>query len=108
VPGGAIDFQLNEIGATIPDLSDHGRPFQFDPLRRPGQGMHEAPQMRFPSPNLEVEIVLSIPHSRTGLRCFPRGSQRRLRKCRSARESEHCAQQTGRSNRFHAAHIASN
>lgn len=57
----AVGFELHQIGAAIPDFSDDGGSLVFDPGRGARQGMQEALQMRFPSADLEVEIVLPIP-----------------------------------------------
>jgi hypothetical protein len=70
--------------------------------------MHQAPQIRFPGPDLEVEIMLPIPlRGRSGLHPFPGCRRRRLRTGRSICDSEQVAQHTGGQSRFDVPHIAS-
>ena len=55
-----INLQLNQIGAPIPNLPNDASPLIFDPDIRATQRVLEAPEVRFPSPNLKVKIVLPI------------------------------------------------
>lgn len=60
-----IDVELHQIGATVPDLSNDGGTFVFDPGPGPGQGTNEARQASFPGADLEVEVVLPISRRRS-------------------------------------------
>src|SRR5258708_6280558 len=56
----AGDLELQEVGAAVPDFVNDRSALIFDPGRGAGQGIQEALYARFPSTNLEVEIVLPI------------------------------------------------
>jgi hypothetical protein len=56
----AIDLEFNQIGAPIPHLPNDAGALIFDPDIGATQGVLEAPEVRFPSANLKVKIVLAI------------------------------------------------
>lgn len=60
------------MGSAIPDLSDEGSPFLFDPGSGTGQGMQAARPVSFPSPHLEVKIMLTISFCASQLRTCSR------------------------------------
>src|SRR5262249_60286783 len=72
VTGRPIGLELDEIGAAVPDLPDHGRALVLEPRRGPGQGALEAAEARLPGADLEIEIVLPVPR-RGGLMGFGGG-----------------------------------
>jgi hypothetical protein len=64
----AIDLEFNQIRAPIPKLPNDAGPLIFDPSVEAAQRVLEAPEVRFPSANLKVKIVLAIPLRQGGLR----------------------------------------
>ena|SRR5216683_4266349 len=61
VPLLAIGLELQQIGASIPNLSNDGSSVKFNPGGGASERMHQAPEVSFPSTKLEVEIVLAVP-----------------------------------------------
>src|ERR1700722_2919643 len=69
-----LDFQLNEIRATIPDLPDRCGPVILGPRRRFREWMQEPLQVSFPHAKLVIEVVLTA-----GRQLSRHRSHRRLR-----------------------------
>src|SRR5204863_10131480 len=56
----AADFEFPEIGAALPHFSDDGDAVKFNPGVRAGQRMQQASDVRFPGPELEIEVMLAV------------------------------------------------
>src|SRR5579863_374274 len=82
---GAVALDLLQIGASIPNSSNHSRSLDFGPRSRAAQGMPQHRDMRLPSANCEIKVVLPISHRR-GVGLF--GAGRRRLRCPDARIAE--------------------
>src|SRR5262249_16605525 len=58
--GRSVGDQLDQIGASTPDLADQGRPAILGPGVIAAQRLQQALQMCLPASNLEVEIALPV------------------------------------------------
>jgi hypothetical protein len=68
VAGRAVNLDLIEICAAVPNLSVDIDAIKLDPSSGSGQGMQAALPMNFPTANKGVEVVLAI--ALGWLRCF--------------------------------------
>jgi hypothetical protein len=72
--GGAVGFELDEIGFSVPDFPHVGDPVPVLPRGRAGQRVREPFDVDFPIAQLEVEIVRAVLSGRRGwLLCARRG-----------------------------------
>src|SRR5262249_48154024 len=65
--GGSVDVELDEVGAAVPDLAHDGGAVVLDPGRAAGERAEAALEVRFPGPDLEVEVMLPVVRARRGL-----------------------------------------
>src|SRR5260370_223998 len=62
VPRRTISLDLLQLRATIPNLPDVHRTIQLDPVVGARKWMQESADMCLPCTDVEIEIVLSVPH----------------------------------------------
>src|SRR5258708_6941005 len=67
MPPTSVDFKFQQIGATVPNLSNDARPIHFHPRSRPSQRTHQTAQVSLPNTYLKIKIVLPIPSRRRGM-----------------------------------------